>query len=102
MKVYGPPAGVVENGYLTSLTVEGKRGQEVVDALKEAGIGAAPHLPGDHGRAAAREGGGRDRSTATSPVARRFCESVVNLPLFYRHPRRRARAPCPRRVLRSS
>src|SRR5689334_5870826 len=45
IKVYGPPKGVAENGYLNVVTVEGKKGAEIVQALKEAGIGAARTYP---------------------------------------------------------
>jgi UDP-2-acetamido-2-deoxy-ribo-hexuluronate aminotransferase len=82
VRVYGPPARVVENGYLNVITVEGKRGQEVVDALKAAGIGAARTYPETMDvqppakAAGAIAHGDLRRSKA-------FCENVVNLPLFY-------------------
>ena len=82
IRVYGPPAGVTENGYLNVITVEGKTGDEVVAALKGAGIGAARTYPAamsdqpPAGRAGAIHHGELARS-------RRFCEAVVNLPLFY-------------------
>jgi dTDP-4-amino-4,6-dideoxygalactose transaminase len=82
VKVYGPPAGVVENGYLNVVTVPGKKGDELAAALKAAGIGAARTYP--------------ETMDAQPPVrkaeaivfgdlsvSKRFCESVVNLPLFY-------------------
>ena len=34
LKVYGPPAGVLENGYLKVVSVPGKKGAELGDALK--------------------------------------------------------------------
>ena len=82
VRVYGPPAGVVENGYLNVITVEGKRGQEVVDALKAAGIGAARTYPETMdvqppAKAAGAIAHGELRHS------RAFCEKVVNLPLFY-------------------
>jgi dTDP-4-amino-4,6-dideoxygalactose transaminase len=82
VRVFGPPAGVVENGYLNVLTVEGKRGQEVVDALKAAGIGAARTYPETMdvqppAKAAGAIAHGDLRHS------RAFCEKVVNLPLFY-------------------
>lgn len=82
VRVFGPPAGVVENGYLNVITVEGKRGQEVVDALRAAGIGAARTYPETMDAqppakaAGAIAHGDLGRSKA-------FCENVVNLPLFY-------------------
>ncbi len=82
VRVYGAPKGVVENGYLTVLTVEGRRGQEVVDALKAKGIGAARTYPETMDvqppakAAGAIVHGDLRRSKA-------FCENVVNLPLFF-------------------
>lgn len=82
VRVYGPPDGVVENGYLNVLTVEGKSGQAIVDALKAAGIGAARTYPEPMdaqppARAASAMTHGDLRHS------RRICENVVNLPLFY-------------------
>ena len=74
--------GIVENGYLNVLTVEGKRGQDVVDALKAKGIGAARTYPETMDvqppakAAGAIAHGDLQRSKA-------FCEKVVNLPLFF-------------------
>ena len=82
VRVYGPPAGVVENGYLNVITVDGKRGQAIVDGLKAAGIGAARTYPETMDvqppakAAGAIAHGDLKRSRA-------FCENVVNLPLFY-------------------
>jgi len=80
IKLYGPPAGIVENGYLNVLTVEGKRGVEVVDALKRAGIGAARTYPETMDVQPPAKGAIVFGDLA---VSKRFCESVVNLPLFY-------------------
>ena len=82
VRVYGPPAGVVENGYLNAITVEGKKGQEVVDALKAAGIGAARTYPEtmDIQPPAKAAGTIMHGDLARSKA---FCERVVNLPLFY-------------------
>jgi dTDP-4-amino-4,6-dideoxygalactose transaminase len=82
VRVFGPPAGVVENGYLNVITVEGKRGQEIVDALKASGIGAARTYPEtmDVQPPAKAAGtilhGDLRRSKA-------FSDNVVNLPLFF-------------------
>jgi dTDP-4-amino-4,6-dideoxygalactose transaminase len=82
VRVHGAPKGVVENGYLTVLTVEGRRGQDVVDALKAKGIGAARTYPETMDvqppakAAGAVVHGDLRRSKA-------FCENVVNLPLFF-------------------
>jgi UDP-2-acetamido-2-deoxy-ribo-hexuluronate aminotransferase len=82
VRVYGPPAGVVENGYLSVLTVAGKRGQEVVDALKAAGIGAARTYPETMDvQPPARAAGAITHGDLRHSKA--FCESVVNLPLFF-------------------
>lgn len=82
VRVFGPSAGIVENGYLNVLTVAGKRGQEVVDALKAAGVGAARTYP--------ETMDSQPPAKASGAIAhgdlrhsRAFCESVVNLPLFY-------------------
>lgn len=82
VKVYGPPEGVVENGYLNVLTVEGKTGLELVTSLKEAGIGAARTYPEtmDVQPPVAKVGA---IAYGDLRVSKRFCESVVNLPLFY-------------------
>lgn len=82
VKVYGPPAGVVENGYLNVLTVEGKRGQELVDALKAAGVGAARTYPETMDAQPPAKAAG---AIAHGELARskRICDTVVNLPLFY-------------------
>lgn len=82
VKVYGPPSGVVENGYLSVLTVAGRKGADVVEALKKAGIGAARTYPEtmDVQPPVAKSGAilhGR------LEVSKRFCGAVVNLPLFY-------------------
>lgn len=82
VKVYGPPAGVVENGYLNVFTVEGKKGQEIVDALKKAGVGAARTYPEPmNAQPPARAVGAIPHGDLEQ--SRRLCESVVNLPLFY-------------------
>lgn len=85
IRVYGPPNGdtsIVENGYLSVLTVEGKRGQEVVDALKAAGIGAARTYPETmDAQPPAKAAGAIAHGDLRR--SRAFCERVVNLPLFY-------------------
>ncbi len=82
VRVYGPPPGIVENGYLNVLTVEGKGGQEIVDALKTHGIGAARTYPEpmDAQPPAKRSGAIAHGSLRHS---RAICEKVVNLPLFF-------------------
>ncbi len=82
VRVFGPPPGIVENGYLNVVTVEGKRGQEVADALKAKGIGAARTYPETLDV--------QPPAKAVGAIAhgdlrhsRAFCSNVVNLPLFY-------------------
>ncbi|MBX3204155.1 MAG: DegT/DnrJ/EryC1/StrS family aminotransferase [Labilithrix sp.] len=82
VKVYGPPAGVLENGYLNVVTVEGKKGAELADALKKAGIGAARTYPETMDvQPPVKQTGAIAHGDLA--VSKRFCESVVNLPLFY-------------------
>jgi UDP-2-acetamido-2-deoxy-ribo-hexuluronate aminotransferase len=82
VKVYGPPAGITENGYLNVFTVEGKKGQEIVDALKKAGIGAARTYPEPMDvQPPARAVGAITHGDLK--VSRAICERVVNLPLFF-------------------
>jgi UDP-2-acetamido-2-deoxy-ribo-hexuluronate aminotransferase len=82
IRVYGPPKGVLENGYLNVLTVEGKRGADLVNALKTSGIGAARTYPEtmDVQPPAAKAGA---LTHGDLKVSKHFCESVVNLPLFF-------------------
>lgn len=81
VKVYGPPSGVVENGYLNVVTVEGKTGAELVDALKKAGIGAARTYPETMDVQPPAKGVAIAHGALT--VSKQFCERVVNLPLFF-------------------
>lgn len=82
VKVHGPPPGVVENGYLNVVTVAGKRSADLVDALKKAGVGAARTYPETMDiQAPVAKSGAILHGDLT--VSKRFCESVVNLPLFY-------------------
>jgi UDP-2-acetamido-2-deoxy-ribo-hexuluronate aminotransferase len=82
VRVFGPPPGIVENGYLNVITVEGKRGQEVVDALKAAGIGAARTYPETMDVQPPAKAAGAI-AHGDLRYSRAFCENVVNLPLFY-------------------
>jgi len=82
VRVYAPPAGVVENGYLSVIAVEGKRGQEVVDALKAKGIGAARTYPETMDvQPPAKAAGAIVHGDLARSKA--FCQTVVNLPLFF-------------------
>ena len=81
LRMYGPPAGVVENGYLSVITVSGKTGPELVDALKKAGIGAARTYPETMDVQPPAKGVAITHGELR--VSKRFCEQVVNLPLFF-------------------
>lgn len=82
VRVYGPPTGVKENGYLNVLTVSGKGGQQLVDGLKAAGIGAARTYPEPmDAQPPAKEAGAIAHGDLRR--SRAVCASVVNLPLFY-------------------
>lgn len=82
VRVHGPPAGVTENGYLNVVTVEGTSGDEVVAALKVAGIGAARTYPAAMSDQPPAERAGAIRHGELSR-SRRFCQAVVNLPLYF-------------------
>jgi dTDP-4-amino-4,6-dideoxygalactose transaminase len=81
LKVFGPPPGVTENGYLSVLT-SARKGADVVAALKEAGVSAARTYPEtmDSQPPATKAGALRHGELR---VSRRFVDFVVNLPLFY-------------------
>lgn len=82
IKVYGPPKGVTENGYLNVVTVQGKTGPELFDALKAKGIGAARTYPEPmHTQPPVKATGAILHGDLG--VSTRFCQQVVNLPLFY-------------------
>lgn len=82
VRVYGPPPGVEENGYLNVLTVDGRGGEEIVRHLEAAGVGAARTYPETmDAQPPARQIGAILHGDLSR--SRRFCESVVNLPLFY-------------------
>ncbi len=82
LRVYGPPKGVTENGYLSVITAAGRRGQDLVEALKKAGVGAARTYPETMDVQPPAKASGAIVHGSLE-VSRRFCESVVNLPLFY-------------------
>ena len=82
IRVWAPPAGVTENGYLNVLTVEGRGGQEIVDALKKVGVGAARTYPETID---SQEPTKKSGAIVFGDLrhSRSFCEKVVNLPLFF-------------------
>jgi UDP-2-acetamido-2-deoxy-ribo-hexuluronate aminotransferase len=80
VKVFGPSAGIKENGYLSVLTSERHDGAFLTDALKKAGIGSARTYPETLDSQPPAKSAIRFGSLAHS---KRFCERVVNLPLFY-------------------
>lgn len=81
IRTYAPPAGIVENGYLNVLTVQGRAGQEIVDALKAKGIGAARTYPEPMDAQPPAKGVAIPFGDLSH--SRALCKSVVNLPLFY-------------------
>lgn len=82
VRVYGPPAGITENGYLNVLTVEGKGGQEIVSALKAKGIGSARTYPETmDAQPPARAAGAIAHGDLKH--SKSMCDRVVNLPLFF-------------------
>ncbi len=81
IEIFAPPAGVLENGYLASLAVRGKGGQEVVDALKARGIGATRTYPETMDAQAPAKGVAILHGDLS--VSRRVTASIVNLPLFH-------------------
>lgn len=82
VRVYGPPASVVENGYLNVITVDGKPAAEVVAKLKEKGIGSARTYPEPmDAQPPAKAAGAITHGDLR--VSRAICERVVNLPLFF-------------------
>lgn len=82
VRVYGPPAGVVENGYLNVITVDGMPAAEIVAKLKEKGIGAARTYPEPMDAQPPAKAAGAI-AHGDLRVSRSFCERVVNLPLFF-------------------
>ena len=80
IRVFGPPAGVTENGYLNVLTVEGMKGQDLVDKLKAAGIGSARTYPETMDVQPPAKDAIRFGDLSRSKA---LCDRVVNLPLFY-------------------
>jgi dTDP-4-amino-4,6-dideoxygalactose transaminase len=81
IRVYGPPPGIVENGYLNVLTVQGRQGQEIVDALKAKGIGSARTYPEPMDAQPPAQGVAIPFGSLAH--SRSICKTVVNLPLFY-------------------
>lgn len=79
VRMYGAPKGVTENGYLTVLTSEIATGEEIANALKAKGIGAANTYPQTMDAQPPATGA---LKVSDLKVSRAFCKSVVNLPLF--------------------
>ena len=82
VRVYGPPPGVVENGYLNVITVAGKKAQEIVDGLKAKGVGAARTYPETMDMQPPAKAAGAI-AFGDLKHSKAFCENVVNLPLFF-------------------
>lgn len=75
----GPPKGIEGNGYLSVFQVTGDRGEALVKALGEAGIGAARTYPETMDAQPCTTEAIRFGDLARS---RAFCRNVVNLPMF--------------------
>ena len=82
VRVYGPPAGVTENGYLNVITVEGKKAADIVAGLKTAGVGSARTYPEPMDAQPPAKAAGAI-AHGDLAVSRSICERVVNLPLFF-------------------
>ncbi len=80
VKVYGPPAGVVENGYLNVMTCATKPGNALTEALSTVGIGTGRTYPQTIDAQRPAHDAIRFGDLA---VSRDFCTRVFNLPLFY-------------------
>ncbi len=82
IKVHGPPEGIVENGYMNVITVEGRDAEAIVAALAADGIQAARTYP----RTLADQPPARDAGAIAHGDlrwSRGFCRRVLNLPLFF-------------------
>jgi len=82
LRVFGPPEGITENGYLNVVTLASKRGADVAESLKAAGIATARTYP--------ETMDAQPPAKACGAIAhgdlrhsKRFCEHVINLPLFF-------------------
>lgn len=82
VRVWGPPSGVVENGYLSVVSVEGVDAEALVAGLAAAGIGAARVYPETiDAQLPARSSGAITHGDLR--VSRAICRSVVSLPSFF-------------------
>ncbi len=80
LRAYGPPRGVEDNGYLLPITSDRLDGPALFEALTESGIGCARTYPAPIDAQPPARHANRFGSLEHS---RRFCERVVNPPLFY-------------------
>ena len=80
VRVYGPPEGITENGYLNVLTVEDP--VTISAALEERGIATGRTYPVPISEQPATQTTDAIISGDLS-VSKAFCKQVLNLPLFY-------------------
>lgn len=81
VRVYGPPEGVTENGYLNVLAVDDP--VMVSAALEERGIGTGRTYPVPISEQPATQRIDDVREHGDLSVSEAFCKQVLNLPLFY-------------------
>jgi dTDP-4-amino-4,6-dideoxygalactose transaminase len=80
IRVYGPPEGIVGNGYLFVATSDRKSGPDLAAALTARGIGNARTYPETIDEQPPARGAIRASLLERS---RAFCKRVINLPLFW-------------------
>lgn len=80
IRVYGPPKGVEENGYLCVLTLDQADPGEIAKKLNALGVGTARTYPETMDVQPPATDAIR---VGDLQVSKRFCASVLNLPLFF-------------------
>jgi UDP-2-acetamido-2-deoxy-ribo-hexuluronate aminotransferase len=78
VKIYGPPEGVIGNGYLNVLTTS-DRSEDVQVRMRLAGVDTGRVYP----CTIADQPGFEGAFHGDLSVSRRFCEHVINLPVYY-------------------
>jgi dTDP-4-amino-4,6-dideoxygalactose transaminase len=80
VRLYGPPRGIVENGYLNVLTSGAWLGAPLAEEMRRRGVGTGRTYPESLDTQPAATMAIR---CGALPHSRAFCERVLNLPLFY-------------------
>jgi UDP-2-acetamido-2-deoxy-ribo-hexuluronate aminotransferase len=80
LRIFGPPPGVEDNGYLSVVTSERDDGERLATELERRGIGCARFYPAPIHAQTPAKGALRGSELVESA---RFCRRVVNLPLYY-------------------